>query len=162
MAISHALQQRLVLRHMERQAANPPAVSLCLYNLGVRAVHVRVLGFLQHGGTVIFGRESYAGQLFAAGIVDHVALTLADAERIVSQAPRPPAGHRMHVELVGARVTPGLLALIRERLGAEVSTRYSSNETSMITTTMSARSVRAWRCASSMTTGTTCPRARWA
>ncbi len=135
MAISHALQQRLVLRHMERLAAAAPAVSLCLYNLAVRSVHVRVLGFLQHGGTLIFGRESYVGQLFAAGIVDHMALTLGDAERIVRHAERPPAGHRMHIELIGARVTPDLLALIRERLGAKVSTRYSSNETSMISAT---------------------------
>ncbi|MDR3536593.1 MAG: fatty acid--CoA ligase family protein [Acetobacteraceae bacterium] len=137
MAVSRAIQQRIVERHMDRVAPDtiPRTRSLCLYNLAVRAVHVRVLGVLQRGGTVLFAKEEHAAPLFGAGLVNHAMFTVGDAERIVLQAVPPPPGHRMHVELVGASVGKALRRLIEERLGARISTRYSSNETNVIAAT---------------------------
>lgn len=137
MAISHAILQRVVERHMERVAeeTTPVPVSLCLYNLSVRAVYARVLGFLQRGGTVLFAKEDHAPQLLAAGLVNHVMFTVGDAERVALRTSPPPPGHRLHVELVGARAAPALRALLQQRLNARISTRYSSNETNMIAAT---------------------------
>lgn len=137
MATSHAIQQRIVDGHMQRVAADifPNAVSLCLYNFGARAVYVRILGLLQRAGTVVFAREEHATALLAAGAVNHAMFTVGDMERIIRHAAAPPAEHRLHVELVGASASPALRQAIRERLGAQVSTRYSTNETSMIADT---------------------------
>jgi acyl-CoA synthetase (AMP-forming)/AMP-acid ligase II len=134
MAVSHACQQNIVIRNTARLPRdillNP--VSLCLYNLAVRAVYLRVIGVLQHGGTVVFGKEDHTHQMLAAGAVNHAMFTVGDMERIIQHATMPPPGHLLHVELVGARVGPRLRQLIRERLTTRFSTRYSSNETNMI------------------------------
>jgi acyl-coenzyme A synthetase/AMP-(fatty) acid ligase len=132
--MSHACQQEIVIRNGGRLPRdillNP--ISLCLYNLAVRAVYVRVIGILQNAGTVIFGREDHVHQMLSSGTVNHAMFTVGDMERIVTTATPPPLGHRLHIELVGAQVSRQLRQLIRERLTPHFSTRYSSNETNMI------------------------------
>jgi acyl-CoA synthetase (AMP-forming)/AMP-acid ligase II len=136
MAVSHACQQNIITRNAARLPRelmlNP--VSLCLYNLAVRAVYLRVVGMLQHGGTVVFGKQDHACAMLAAGAVNYAMFTVGDIERIIRFATPPPLGHSLHVELVGAIASRRLRQLIRQRLTTQLSTRYSSNETNSIAT----------------------------
>lgn len=136
-AMTQGRQQRLIERHLARMLEDilPHPTSLCLYRLSVRAVYLRVLGMLQHGGTVLFTQEPRAAPLMAAGMVNHAIFTVGDMERILLQASPPPEGHRLHVELFGAAVSRRLREAMRARLTDRISTRYSANETGLIADT---------------------------
>lgn len=129
-----SLWQRLIDLHMQRllRDTGPNPVSLCVYNLGVRAFNMRVSGILQHGGTVIFAPEQHACPLLASGTVNHALFTVGDLERLIPQATPPPPDHVLRIETVGAGVSRRLRALIEQNLHARISATYSSNETGII------------------------------
>ena len=135
--LSQGRQQRMVIMHLARMTGDilPHPTSLCLYGLAVRAVNLRVLGVLQHGGTVLFAQEDHAPALLAGGIVNHAMFAVGDIARLVHRCAPPPAGHVLHVELFGAGTSRDLRRLIGQRLTDRLSTRYSANETGLIADT---------------------------
>jgi acyl-coenzyme A synthetase/AMP-(fatty) acid ligase len=134
MPMSHATQQLRVVRTIGRVADDilPHPRMVCLYDLGVGTVYVRVLGVLQHGGTVFHTALAHVPALIAAGAVNYGTFSLTDIERLVQSASPPPAGHKMHVEVFGATVALRLREQIRRRLNARVTNKYASNETNPI------------------------------
>jgi acyl-coenzyme A synthetase/AMP-(fatty) acid ligase len=134
-AITHRMLQSMIAMHMERVPADVLARprALCLYGFGVRAAETRVAGILQHGGCVFCVGEDRAGPLLATGEANYAMLMVGDAERIARAIP-PGAGSGAAplIELMGARAGPRLRQLLAERLGARVTTRYSSNETGIV------------------------------
>ena len=135
--LSQGRQQRMVTMHLARMTGDilPHPTSLCLYGLAVRAVNLRVLGVLQHGGTVLFAQEDHAPALLAGGIVNHAMFAVGDIARLIHRCAPPPAGHVLHVELFGAGTSRDLRRLIGQRLTDRMSTRYSANETGLIADT---------------------------
>ena len=132
--LTRALQQLRIMRNIERVAGDilPHPRFLCLYNLTVGSVHLRALGVLQHGGTVVFCAEEQASGLIAAGAVNYGVFTVGDMEHLVDRLGAPPPGHRLHVEVFGAAVGPELRRSIRARLTRCFTSKYSSNETNPI------------------------------
>lgn len=127
-------QQRILETAIARVAPDvgPHPHFLALYTLGIRASVTRVLQTLQCGGSVLFAAREQAPALIAAGLVDHLMFLVGDAEWVTDRTQPPPAGHRLHVELVGAPVAAALRATLTERFGASVTTCYSANETNLI------------------------------
>jgi acyl-coenzyme A synthetase/AMP-(fatty) acid ligase len=134
MPMTHATQQLRVVRTAGRFAhhilSNPRM--LCPYGLSIGTVYVRVLLCLQHGGTVFFAAGSQIDDLIAAGVVNFGTLSLGDAEGVVQRAGTPRAGPKMQLEVFGATVAPALRQQIRERLNADLTNKYASNETNPI------------------------------
>jgi acyl-CoA synthetase (AMP-forming)/AMP-acid ligase II len=134
MPMSSSTQQLRIVRAMGRVAPGilPNPRFLCLYNLAVSTIYVRVLGILQHGGTVLFSIEQHACALIAAGAVNYAKVAVGDAEQMVRIAEAPPPGHILTLEVFGAAISAGLRQAIRDRLHAVVASAYSSNETNPI------------------------------
>lgn len=134
MPMTHATQRLRIIRTMDRVPdgirENPRA--LCLYGLGVGTIYVRVLGALWHGGTVFLAVMARARDLIASGAVNYGTFSLTDIESIVQDVTAPPAGWQIHVEVFGASVPAALRQRIRERLNADVTNNYSSNEANAI------------------------------
>ncbi len=133
-AMSLAKQQLIVARNAEWVARDlaPRQEFLCIYHLTVRSVYHRVLGCLQHGGTIHFALEGEALDLIAAGAVNGVIFLVGDAERLVRDARPPAPGHSLIVWAIGSAASPALRRLIRERLNATFRSYYSSNETGRV------------------------------
>jgi acyl-coenzyme A synthetase/AMP-(fatty) acid ligase len=134
MPMSHATQQLRVIRNVERAAADilPNPRFLCLYGPRVGSIYVRLLGVLQHGGTVLFTVGEHAATLIAIGAVNYASFAVGDIERLLPRAMPPPAGHKLHLVVFGAAVTPRLRRWIGETLHARVANGYASNETTTI------------------------------
>ena len=133
-AMSLAKQQLIVARNAEWVARDlaPRQEFLCIYHLTVRSVYHRVLGCLQHGGTIHFALESEALDLIAAGAVNGVIFVVGDAERLVRDARPPAPGHSLNVWAIGTAASPSLRQLVRQRLNATFFSYYSSNETGRV------------------------------
>jgi acyl-CoA synthetase (AMP-forming)/AMP-acid ligase II len=134
MAMSNATQQMRIVRTIERVAHDilPKPRFLCMYGLAVGSVYARVLGVLQHGGTILFDAFEHALALIEAGAVNYANFSLGDIERAVRRATPPYAVGKMHIEVFGATVPRLLRQQIRERLNANITNKYSSNETNPI------------------------------
>ena len=131
---SYRVQERTVgdkFTYMPAQI-RPPLVFLCIYNFGIRHIHHRVLAVLRAGGTVLLATEQAVPGLLSAGLVNHIHLMTGDAERIALTMPPSPYTGGIFVGLSGARVSPALRRLVRERLGQHTESAYSSNETNRI------------------------------
>jgi acyl-coenzyme A synthetase/AMP-(fatty) acid ligase len=134
MQMSYARQQLIVARNMDgvaEDAAWRPTF-LCLYNLAMRACHLRVLGTLQHGGTVYFAREEDVPVLIAGRAVNYALFVVADAERMSRREAKAPRGHLLQAEVIGAAVNGRLRRQIAEGMNVRVIHKYSSNETNRI------------------------------
>ncbi len=132
--LSAQIMQRYVAEHL---TSMPSAISsavkhLCIYNFGMRGIHTRNLAVLQVGGTILFAKEEQAPGLFAAGAVNSAVFMVGDAERVAQQTPRSPLAADTLIVLIGSAVSPRLRQLIRERLGAHLSTPYATNEANLI------------------------------
>ena len=134
MAVTGANQQRMIVENTAPLAPllRPRMVFLCAYHLTLRGAYHRVLGCLQQGGLVHFAQAPELPALIAAGAVNCAMFLVRDVQHLVHQARRPPAGHVLHIETIGAVVPPALRRLIRERLGARFATWYSCNEAGRI------------------------------
>ena len=129
--MSHATQQLIVTRFMAAIADGlvPRPSYLCLYNLTLQSAYYRVLGALQHGGLVHFTGANEAPGLVESGAVNTAMFIMGDLQRLVQSMRPPPVGHTLHIEAVGASVSPLLRQQIRGRLNAKFANYYSSSET---------------------------------
>ncbi len=136
-ATSCDAQQRAIISHMRRVPDDvlDNVRFFCIYNFAPRPIYFRVLGVLQHGGTLLLSKEEHAPMLLGAGAVNHAAFMVGDAERIAQRGVAPPPGHNPLIELIGAGTSPRLRALLEQRFSARVRTRYSANETDIIADT---------------------------
>ena len=134
MPMTRATQQLRIVRTMERVAADisPNPRFLCLYSLAVGSICVRVLGVLQHGGTVLFAAGDQADALLAAARANYAVFAVGDIARLVENSKLPPYDIAPRIEVFGAAVSPALRRRLRERLSARVSNKYSSNETNPV------------------------------
>jgi acyl-coenzyme A synthetase/AMP-(fatty) acid ligase len=134
MPMTHATQQLRVVRTIDRVAGDilPNPRFLCLYGLAVGSVYVRVLGVLQHGGTVFFTVGEAVDSLIASGAVNYATFTLGDIERTVRHFGPASRRYKLHIEVFGATVAAPLRRQIRDRLNAQITNKYSANETNPI------------------------------
>ena len=132
--MSLAKQQLVVARNAEWVADGlaQRQAFLSMYHLTVRSNYHRVLGCLQHGGTVYFAMETEVFDLIAAGAVNAVMFVVGDIQRLVQHARSPPPGQPLHVWTIGTALSRRLRQLIRQRLNAQVFSYYSSNETGRV------------------------------
>jgi len=133
-AMPHATQQLRVIRTIGRVAQDilPNPRFLCIYNLTVGTIYVRALGVLQHGGTILLTAEEFVPGLIASCVANYAAFAVGDIERMIQRAQPPAAGHRLHVEVFGAALAPRLRRQIAQQLNAQITNKYSSNETNPI------------------------------
>jgi acyl-coenzyme A synthetase/AMP-(fatty) acid ligase len=130
-AMTHITQQLIVARFAAAIGDDllPRPSYLCLYNMTLQSAYYRVLGALQHGGLVHFAGPSEAPGLVESGAVNTAMFITGDLHRLVQSMRPPPIGHALHIEAVGAAVSPLLRQQIGQRLNAKFANYYSSSET---------------------------------
>ena len=134
-AMSHATQQLIVAGRaaaiVDDLVSRP--CYLCLYNLTLRVAYYRVLGTLQRGGVIYFTGATEAPGLVESGAVNTAMILVGDLQRLVRHARPPPVGHILHVDAVGAAVSPLLRQQVSERWNAKVASYYASTEMGWVT-----------------------------
>lgn len=133
-ALTNQVAQRTIDALMRRIHPDvlPEMRFLCIYNFGLRGVYLKVLGTLQHGGTIILAAEKQVPRLISSGFINYLIMVVGDADRLVERCGPLSHGEGPEVDLIGARVSPRLRALIADRIGRRICLRYSSNETATI------------------------------
>ena len=129
--MTHMTQQLIVARFAAAIGDDllPRPSYLCLYNMTLQSAYYRVLGALQHGGLVHFTGPTEVPGLVESGAVNTAMFITGDLHRLVQRMRPPPVGHTLHIEAVGATVSPLLRQQIGRRLNAKFANYYSSSET---------------------------------
>ena len=130
MTMTNEVQQRTFennLLHAERHIGPRPNF-LCLYHLSLRGAHSRTLMTLQRGGTVHLAAMADAYSEMFSNRIDYALLGAGDLERIVGALPPGATPPPIHIDVIGAAISPELRAAAERKLARSMVVTYGTNE----------------------------------
>jgi acyl-CoA synthetase (AMP-forming)/AMP-acid ligase II len=105
---------------------------LCPYPLNIGLADVRVLGVLQHGGTVYLAAKEDVDGLIASGAVNYTMFWVGDLNALVERGVAPPAGGKVCIEAMGDTVPKPLRDRVRRIFNTLIWNIYATSETNVI------------------------------
>ncbi len=130
MGMTYRVQQRSIRNNLLHAADHigPRPNYLCLYHFSIRGCHSRALLTLQLGGTIHFAAMEAAPDIIAAGAVNYALFVTGDLEKFVRHAPLNDGPFDIHVDVIGAAVSPRLRQEAERKFSRRLLVTYGTNE----------------------------------
>jgi acyl-CoA synthetase (AMP-forming)/AMP-acid ligase II len=132
--MSFATRQNRLRKSFGRVAAEilPTPRFLCPYPLNINLADVRVLGVLQHGGTVYLAAKADIDDLITSGAVNFATFWVADVDDLVARGIAPPAMGKVCIEVMGDTAAKPLRDRIIRQFKSRLVNTYATIETNVI------------------------------
>jgi acyl-coenzyme A synthetase/AMP-(fatty) acid ligase len=130
MGMTYRVQQRTLRNNLLYAADHiePHPNYFCLYHFTIRGCHSRALLTLQLGGTIHFATFETAWNVLGARTVNFALFVTGDLERLVRNPPRNAVPFEIHVDVIGAALSPRLRRDTMQTLTTRILVTYGTNE----------------------------------